>query len=102
MTARVRVGELDIAATLRAFIEDEALPGTGVESAKFWAGLAAAMHNLTPRNRGLLGRRDELQTLLDAYHRSHRHSAIQPSHLQDRVAEDAANRPASALRRRQN
>jgi len=51
---------------LRRFVETEALPGTGVEAEPFWAGFEALLRALTPENRRLLARRDELQARIDA------------------------------------
>lgn len=53
---------LDVDAGLARFIEDRALPGTGIAPATFWSGLSRLIHDLTPRNRELLARRQELQT----------------------------------------
>ena len=71
-TERVQVAGLHVAAVLHRFIEDEALPGSGVESAPFWDGLSSLIHDHAPRNRALLDRRDELQSALDGWHRRHR------------------------------
>ena len=38
MTARTPVHRLQVATELHQFIETEVLPGTGVDSARFWAG----------------------------------------------------------------
>ena len=46
-------------------------PGSGVEPEAFWAGADAVIHDLAPRNRELLARRDELQSRIDDYHREH-------------------------------
>ncbi|SFM66474.1 malate synthase [Ectothiorhodospira mobilis] len=71
MTEYVMAGRLKVAAELHAFIENEALPGTGIASEAFWAGLDALIHDLAPRNRELLARREELQSRIDAWHREH-------------------------------
>ncbi|NUR07066.1 MAG: malate synthase G [Nocardioidaceae bacterium] len=71
MSDRVDKGGLAVAASLHRFVEEEALPGTGVDPDAFWAGLDALVHDLTPRNRELLARREELQTRIDAWHREH-------------------------------
>ena len=71
MEQRVEVGGLRVAEVLHRFVEQEALPGTGVAPAAFWAGLAAIIADLGPRNAALLARREELQTSLDAWHREH-------------------------------
>ncbi len=64
--------ELRVAPELAAFVEEEALPGTGVDARAFWAGLSALVHELGPRNAALLARRDELQARIDAWHVGHR------------------------------
>ena len=46
--ARVTVGSLRVAEVLHRFIEDEALPGSGVRSADFWDGLERALVELGP------------------------------------------------------
>ena len=71
MDQRVQAGGLSIAASLHRFVEEEALPGSGVDSAAFWEGVGAIVHDLAPRNRELLGRREELQSQLDDWHRAH-------------------------------
>ncbi len=49
---------------LKAFVEDEALPGTGIDASAFWSGFQALLRDLTPENERLLTRRDELQALI--------------------------------------
>jgi malate synthase len=68
MTDWVPSGELQVAPDLHAFVNDEALPGTGVSPEQFWSGLAAIVHELAPMNRELLARRDRLQAEIDAWH----------------------------------
>jgi malate synthase len=70
MSERVLAGELSVATELFRFVEDEALPGSGVEAADFWAGASALIHDLASRNQELLDRRDELQKQIDRYHRT--------------------------------
>ena len=70
MTERITRHRLQIAAELHDFIESEALPGTGVDAATFWSGFDALVHDLAPRNRELLARRDELQARIDEWHRA--------------------------------
>src|SRR5215212_1951961 len=67
---RVQVGGLSVAKALHAFIEGEALPGTGVTSDAFWSGLAALVRDLSLRNRELLRLRDQLQARIDDHHRT--------------------------------
>lgn len=69
MTERVQVGGLQVAKVLYDFVVDEAIPGTGVDAAEFWAGADKVIHDLAPRNRALLAVRDDLQAQIDTWHR---------------------------------
>ncbi|MFN4091496.1 MAG: malate synthase G [Brevundimonas sp.] len=71
MSMTPRAG-LMVADELAAFIEDEALPGLGIDSGAFWAGAAAIFQRFAPRNRRLLARRDELQARIDEWHAGRR------------------------------
>ena len=70
MTARTTVHGLEVATLLHRFIEDQVLPGTGVDAATFWKGFDAIVRDLAPKNAALLAERDRLQTELDAWHRA--------------------------------
>lgn len=70
MTARTTVHGLQVATELYRFIEDKVLPGTGVDSAKFWAGFDAIVKDLAPKNAALLAERDRIQTEMDAWHKA--------------------------------
>ncbi|MHA4850262.1 malate synthase G [Rhodococcus sp. MSC1_016] len=69
MTERVQVGGLQVAKVLYDFVGNEALPGTGVDVDAFWAGADKVVHDLAPKNRDLLAKRDELQSRIDGWHR---------------------------------
>ncbi|MFI2283195.1 malate synthase G [Nocardia beijingensis] len=71
MTERIQVGGLQVARVLHEFVENEALPGSGVDSAAFWAGAEQVINDLAPRNRALLAERDEIQGKVDAWHAEH-------------------------------
>jgi len=80
MGKRITRHRLQVAENLARFIEDEALPGTGLDSTRFWQGFDALVHELAPKNRALLAERDRLQAELDAWHRAH------PGPVRDRAA----------------
>ena len=61
---------IEVDPALRRFIEDEALPGTGLEAGAFWFGFSALLRELTPENLRLLRRREDLQALIDERYRS--------------------------------
>jgi malate synthase len=68
---RTAIHSLQVDTALQGFIEDEVLPGTGVDVAHFWAGFDAIVRDLAPRNAALLAERDRLQAEMDAWHRAH-------------------------------
>ncbi len=70
MTERVTCNRLQVAANLKQFVDQEVLPGLDLDSAAFWSGLDALVHDLAPKNRDLLAERDRLQTELDNWHRA--------------------------------
>ena len=70
MTDRTTLHGLQVATSLFRFIEDQVLPGTGVNGAAFWKGFDAIVADLAPRNIALLAERDRLQTELDTWHKA--------------------------------
>jgi len=70
MTSRANIHRMQVATELYRFIEDDVLPGTGVDSAAFWKGFDAIVGDLGPRNIALLAERDRLQTELDGWHQA--------------------------------
>ena len=68
MTAMIDKAGLKVAEVLVRFIEDQALPGTGIPAQAFWAGMADIYSKLAPENRALLAHRDALQAKIDAWH----------------------------------
>jgi len=80
VTDRIQAGGLQVAASLYRFITEEALPAAGIDPAGFWEGVAEIVADLTPVNRALLRRRDELQAAVDTWHRTNagqQHDPIQ-------------------------
>jgi malate synthase len=70
MTERTRLHRLQVATVLQRFIDEQVLPGTGVDPAAFWAGFDAIVHDLGPKNAALLAERDRLQAEIDAWHQA--------------------------------
>jgi len=60
---------LYVAPALAAFVEERALPGTGIAADAFWRGLAALYARSAPENAALLRQRDTMQAQIDAWHR---------------------------------
>jgi malate synthase len=63
--------DIEVDSLLYAFLAREALPGTELDSAAFFAGFAALVRRFAPRNAALLAKRDRLQASIDAWHREH-------------------------------
>ncbi|EHL24873.1 malate synthase G [Acidovorax sp. NO-1] len=80
MTERTQVHGLQVATSLYRFVEDQVLPGTGIDGATFWKGFDAIVSDLAPRNIALLAERDRLQTELDTWHKAN------PGPIKDMVA----------------
>ena len=75
MTDRIEAGALQVDKELYDFINDEALPGTGIAPDAFWSSFDSLIHDLAPRNRELLAKRDDLQAKIDAWYQEHRDQA---------------------------
>ncbi|KJZ48871.1 malate synthase G [Pseudomonas fluorescens] len=70
MTEHVQVGGLQVAKVLFDFVNNEAIPGTGLTADKFWAGADKVIHDLAPKNKALLAKRDDFQARIDGWHQS--------------------------------
>ncbi|MBG9447038.1 malate synthase G [Cytobacillus firmus] len=68
----VKTGSLQVARELYEFINSEALPGSLVDQEQFWSGLEALINDLTPKNKALLAKRDEIQHKLNTWHRENK------------------------------
>ncbi|MBZ9748958.1 malate synthase G [Mesorhizobium sp. CO1-1-7] len=69
MTDRIEIAGLRIARELHDFVVDQALPGLDIEAARFWDGFSVIVHDLAPKNRALLAKRDAMQEKLDGWYR---------------------------------
>jgi malate synthase len=75
----VAAGGLRVDRVLFDFVNDEALPGSGIGPEQFWDGLAQIVREFAPRHRALLAERDRLQQSIDRWHRERRgvaHDAV--------------------------
>ncbi|HET7796045.1 MAG TPA: malate synthase G [Rhizobacter sp.] len=71
MTARTTVHSLQVATELYNFVEEQVLPGTGIDAKHFWKGFDAIVRDLAPKNIALLAERDRLQIEMDTWHQAH-------------------------------
>lgn len=70
MTERTTVHGLKVATPLYNFINNDVLPGTGIDQAGFWKGFDAIVSTLAPKNAALLAERDRIQLEMDAWHKA--------------------------------
>ena len=75
MTQRVEKQGLKVDRRLVEFVEAQALPGTGVTAPAFWAEFSKLVHDLGPKNRALLAKREDIQAKIDAWHLARRGQA---------------------------
>jgi malate synthase len=76
MPERVEIAGLRIDPQLHAFIEQEAIPGTGIDAGRFWEGFGRLVADLAPKNRELLAVREKLQEAIDDWHRKNRGAPV--------------------------
>ncbi len=77
--SRTRKGGLSISTLLADFIEQQAIPGTGVDCDHFWAQLEIIINTFGPRNQRLLEQRETFQQQLDQWHQQPDHQPIDPA-----------------------
>ena len=70
MSIRIECAGLQVDPEIHALLENEILPGTGLEAATFWRALADIAARFTPRNRELLAIRDDMQASISAWHKA--------------------------------
>lgn len=70
----VKIGNLQVDSVLLDFIHSQALPESGLSMERFWSDFEKLIHDLAPKNKELLAKRDKLQEQINEWHLSHRHS----------------------------
>ncbi|MEH6715681.1 malate synthase G [Parasphingorhabdus flavimaris] len=83
MSEYVSQNQIQIARELFDFVNDRALPGTGVDPAKFWAGFAELLGKFAPRNAELLAKREDIQAQIDSWHIDHKGQPIDQTEYQE-------------------
>ncbi|MFS0601507.1 malate synthase G [Peribacillus frigoritolerans] len=68
----VKVGNLQVASVLFEFINKDGLPGSGLNQEQFWVDFEKLVHDMSPKNKKLLARRDEIQTNINTWHRENK------------------------------
>ena len=63
---------LKISTKLFDFINNEAIPGTGIKSDNFWNSFGEAVHELAPINKNLIQKREDVQKKIDEWHKKNK------------------------------
>lgn len=74
MSEYVKTGGLQVAKELYDFVNNEAIPGSGLTSEKFWHDFEKVINDFAPENKALLAKRDDLQCKLNEWHQEHKDS----------------------------
>ena len=76
MSQSTSVANLRVSTQLFNFINEEAIPGTGIDADNFWLQVSQLIEDLMPKNAALLAKRELLQSQIDQWHITHRESAF--------------------------
>jgi malate synthase len=68
MNNRITKHGYKVAESLYQLVEQDVLPGTGIDAEDFWLSLANIFNEFIPRNEALLAQREILQAKIDAWH----------------------------------
>jgi len=71
-TEYIQLDGLQVAKPIHDLVNNDILPGTGIDATQFWQGAASIITELGEKNRALLAMRDALQTKIDDWHKQHR------------------------------
>src|SRR3546814_13420946 len=69
---------LSVDSRLARFVEEQALPGTGLDTDRLWADFAALLARFEPENAALLARRRELPAQINPWHEAQRGHPTDP------------------------
>ncbi len=75
--------ELKISSTLFEFINNEAIPGTNIESEDFWSKFSKFVYELAPLNKDLIKKREIIQQKIDQWHKSNQGKEIDKKEYSD-------------------
>ena len=65
----IKIKDLSVSEKLANFINDKLLPGTKISKERFWSGFNKYIHELSPKNKNLIEKRERIQKLIDAWHK---------------------------------
>ena len=76
---RIDINNLKVDENLLNFINNEVIPGTGIDPKKFWSEFDKSIHELSPKNKELIQKRNDIQKKIDQWHLSKKGSNFEKS-----------------------
>ena len=71
MISRIDCDGLSVAREVYDLVNDEIIPGTGLNPEEFWSGFAKLVNDLGPRNKALLEKRNRIRAQVNEWHDEH-------------------------------
>jgi len=68
----IEKNDLKINSKLFEFVNNEILPGTAIDSDKFWNNFEKIVHELSPINKNLIKKREDIQKKIDEWHKKNK------------------------------
>ncbi len=68
----IKIKDLSVSEKLANFINDKLLPGTKISKERFWNGFNKYIHELSPKNKNLIEKREKIQKLIDTWHKENK------------------------------
>ena len=69
---KINVNNLKVDELLYKFINEEVIPGTNINPNNFWDGFDKAVHYLSPINKKLIEKREQIQKKIDEWHKKNK------------------------------
>ena len=68
----IKIKDLSVSEKLANFINVKLLPGTKISKERFWSGFNKYIHELSPKNKNLIEKREKIQKLIDTWHKENK------------------------------
>ena len=68
----IKINDLSVSKRLANFINVKLLPGTKISKERFWSGFNKYIHELSPKNKSLIEKREKIQKLIDTWHKENK------------------------------
>ena len=80
---KTAINNLKVDENLLDLIDNEVIPGRGIDPKKFWSEFDKSIHELSPKNKELIQKRNDIQKKIDQWHLSKKGSNFDKSEYID-------------------